>query len=240
MTIKGILTDSGGVLNGPISGHWMLPPNFFSVVDKKAFSEISKKRKRHAFKKAMMYIESIPHMITMDEEYHHFMKHYQILFDNLPDIKIDTEGVEALTKDLVYNMQKYRFYDDAVTIIPDLAGKYKMAIVSDAWPSLRSIFNHNDFEKHFRSFVVSCEMGTTKPDSRMYLEAVNQLGLRCDEVVFIDDRIKNCNGANDAGISLTYLMCRSSLEYLYRRITIRNHIVVKDFKQLKKDLEKRC
>ena len=105
-------------------------------------------------------------------------------------------------------MQKNRFYDDAKINISELADKYKMAIVSDAWPSLRSVFDHNDFVKYFSSFVISCEMGTLKPDLRMYLEAVNQLCLNCNKVVFIDDRVRNCDGANNAGIPITYLMSR--------------------------------
>jgi hypothetical protein len=34
--------------------------------------------------------------------------------------------------DLVYNMNKYIFFDDALRILPELKLKYKLAIVSDA------------------------------------------------------------------------------------------------------------
>ena len=49
MSIKGLLIDSGGVLNGPITGHWMITTNFFEVVDKDVFNKIDKQRRASAF-----------------------------------------------------------------------------------------------------------------------------------------------------------------------------------------------
>lgn len=92
---------------------------------------------------------------------------------------------------------------------------------------------------YFKSFVVSCELGIVKPDKRMYLKAVEELGFDTQEVVFVDDRLKNCDGARDAGIIFTYLMCRSNVAYWFSKITVRNHIVVKNFNQIKVHLEKR-
>ena len=50
------------------------------------------------------------------------------------------EKIELLAKDLVYNPKKYVFYDDALQVLSDLRGKYKLGIVSDVWPSLRDVY----------------------------------------------------------------------------------------------------
>ena len=49
--------------------------------------------------------------------------------------------IKGLATDLVYNSDKYVFFDDALKVIPTLKSKYKLAIVSDAWPSLKDVFN---------------------------------------------------------------------------------------------------
>ena len=74
----------------------MITPNFFDFVDKEIFNIISKKRRREAFRKAMRYVGKIPVMNTLVEEYNHFLHHYKILFENLPEIVITKDGIEAV------------------------------------------------------------------------------------------------------------------------------------------------
>jgi len=40
--IKGVLLDSGRVLNYSSSGHWFITPNFFNYIDKLSFDKLSK------------------------------------------------------------------------------------------------------------------------------------------------------------------------------------------------------
>lgn len=40
-------------------------------------------------------------------------------------------------------MKKYTFYKDALKVIPELKLNYKLAVVSDAWPSLKDVFIDN-------------------------------------------------------------------------------------------------
>ncbi len=237
MSIKGLLIDSGGVLNGPITGHWMIPPRFFEFVDKEAFDRIPREIRRGAFRKAMDYIVTIDKMDSMDEEYEHFYNHYCILFENLDGIDVSNEIIRLIADDLVYNDKKYRFYDDVLKNIPKLSNKYSMAVVSDAWPSLQNVFDVVNFKQYFDSFIISCEVGVTKPHSMMYESALEDLNLKPDEVVFIDDRIRNCNGAKNAGIKNTILMCRSRKVYYYMKLIQRRHRVVKNFDDVIKFLD---
>jgi putative hydrolase of the HAD superfamily len=234
MKIKGLLIDSGKVLNGPITGHWMITPNFFHYVDKRDFYHIPHSRRQKAFKKGMEYIEKIPMMENTEEEYIHFQKHYEIIFNELTELKVSEKSIKEITKDLVYNDKKYRFYSDAVLVIPHLAKKLKLAIVSDAWPSLNNVFAQADFRKHFESFTLSCELGVTKPNPKMFQAALNDLDLEANEVIFIDDSLSNCKGAKKAGIKNTMLMCRSKREYWYRKVTLSQHRVVRDFRDVLK------
>ena len=42
--IKAVLFDSGRVLNGPVTGHWFITPNFWRYVNKSTFDSIDKSR----------------------------------------------------------------------------------------------------------------------------------------------------------------------------------------------------
>lgn len=47
---------------------------------------------------------------------------------------------------------------------------------------------------------VSCDMGVRKPDAEAYLRPVRQLACEPDELLFVDDRARNCDGAREVGL----------------------------------------
>lgn len=216
-TIKALLFDSGRVLNGPVSGHWFITPNFWKYVDRSVFETIDKKKIASAFAEADKYIVAQKLMTTKQEEYLHFIKFYEIFSSRLPELELTTETIENIAKDLVFNPKKYVFYDDALKVIPELKNKYNLAIVSDAWPSLLDVYKENDMTSYFASIVISSFLGTSKPDSKMYLTALQELNIIPEEAVFIDDSLKNCVGAMSVGINAV-LLCRNKKAYIIQKI----------------------
>ncbi|EET85079.1 HAD-superfamily hydrolase, subfamily IA, variant 3 [Clostridium carboxidivorans P7] len=215
--IKAILFDSGRVLNYPKSGNWFITPSFFKYVDKDVFNSISKNKKKVAFKKAYNYINSCKLIKTQEEEYGHFIKYYNIFFKELPELDLKTDAVKGIAKDLVYNPQKYIFFDEVVNVISILSKKYKLGIVSDAWPSLNMVFEAAELKNYFSTFVVSSMLGATKPESIMYQTALDELGVLPENTVFIDDNLKNCIGANKLGIH-SVLLCRIKFQYVLNKV----------------------
>jgi putative hydrolase of the HAD superfamily len=71
------------------------------------------------------------------EELEVFIKFYNIIFKELKDFEIDSNIVENIARDTVYNDEKFVFYDDVFEVIPLLSKDYKLGIVSDTWPSLK-------------------------------------------------------------------------------------------------------
>lgn len=215
--IEAILFDSGRVLNSPQSGHWFITPNFFSYVNKTAFDNIDSEKRNIAFFKAGNYINSIAVIKTKEEEYEHFKKYYEIFSIGLPELKLDIDNICELAKDLVYNTEKYKFYDDAIKTIPYLSKNYKLAVVSDAWPSLKDVFINAGLYSYFSSFVISSVMGVTKPNKTMYLTALEELKIKPEKSIFIDDNINNCLGAKKIGIN-SILLCRDKRNYILQKI----------------------
>lgn len=235
--IKAILFDSGRVLNGPVTGHWFITPNFWKSVDKNRFDAIDKNKVASAFAEADKYIIAQKLMTTKEEEYQHFIKFYEIFSSKLPELQLTADAIENIAKDLVFNPKKYAFYDDAFTVVPELKSKYKLAIVSDAWPSLLDVYKENDMISYFDSIVISSFLGTSKPDNKMYCTALQELNIKPEEAVFIDDSLKNCMGASEVGINAV-LLCRNKQVYITQRIKSigKGYKVIKDLNQLVKML----
>lgn len=215
--IEAILFDSGRVLNYPITGHWFITPNFFSVVNKDSFESISIERRNIAFAKAANYINSFVFIETNEAEYEYFIKYYEILLNELPELKLDRDASCELAKDLVYNTDKYKFFEDAMKVLPLLKKKFKLAIVSDAWPSLIDVYIKAGLYSYFSSFVISSIMGVTKPNEKMYLTSLKELNIEPGKAVFIDDNIKNCLGAKKVGLK-TALLCRDKRYFYIQKV----------------------
>ena len=153
--IKAILFDSGRVLNGPVPGHWFITPNFWNYVDKTVFESIESSKIHFAFRKADEYINTQKLITTKEFELECFIKFYEIFSNSLPELKLTNDKINLIANDLIYNPDKYVFYDDALKVIPELSKRYKLGIVSDAWPSLLDVYDKNNFTQYFDSIIIS-------------------------------------------------------------------------------------
>lgn len=232
--IRAVLLDSGKVLNYPLMGHWFIPPHFFDYVDREMFNKLSKRRKEKAFSLALEYISKQVLIKTEDEEYNHFFEFYRILVNQFPELGITDALCKQIAKDLVYNRAKYTFYEEVSDFLMSLTQNYELAIVSDAWPSLEEVYSNAGLRTFFKSFIISSREGVVKPNEKMYLKALEDLGVEAHEAVFIDDNLKNCDGAKKLGIA-TVLICRDFITYLFYKLICRKHQVVNCLKGVKFD-----
>ena len=85
--------------------------------------------------------------------------------------------------------------------IRSLRPGYRQAVLSNAWSDLRLLLRERwQILDVFDEVIVSAEVGMLKPDPRIYGLALARLGLQPSEVVFLDDRPENVNGALSAGM----------------------------------------
>jgi putative hydrolase of the HAD superfamily len=91
--------------------------------------------------------------------------------------------------------------DELVAYIDTLRDNNKVALCSNAWESfIRPILVSHDLERRFDAIVVSSEVGSTKPDPRIYLHTAHLLGAEPEACVFIDDGHANVAGAERVGM----------------------------------------
>ncbi|MDZ4992564.1 HAD-IA family hydrolase [Clostridium perfringens] len=229
--VKAILFDSGRVLNRPTTGHWFITPNFFEYVDKQKFDSIKKSKRNNAFSKAYEYIDKQKFILTESDEYTHFLEYYKIISNNLPELDLTNGDIKSITNDYVYNYEKYTFFQDVQNVLQKLSQSYKLAIVSDAWPSLEGIFINMNLRKYFSSFIISSQKGITKPNELMFRLALQELNLSPEEALFIDDNPKNCEAAIKFGIP-SIILCRDLKSYIYTKIKYRNILVVRNLNDI--------
>ncbi|HAX72700.1 MAG TPA: HAD family hydrolase [Firmicutes bacterium] len=215
--IDAILFDSGRVLNVSRSGHWFIGPKFFDYVNDVTFKTLHPKRVKEAFDKGGAYIHTISLIETQEEELQYFQKFYELFAAALPELELSEADILGLAYDLVYNSAKYVFFEDGLQRVPELAKRYELAIVSDAWPSLESVYQEAGLRHYFKSFMISSQLGVVKPDPKMYQLALDELGIDGSRAIFVDDNLKNCMGAKALGIK-PVLLCRDKRLYMLEKI----------------------
>ena len=97
-------------------------------------------------------------------------------------------------------MKNYIPYPDVREVLETLSQKYRLGIISDTWPSIEEQLEYIGISRYFSFSTFSCYMGVFKPDPRMYLDALSKSGVFPEDAVFIDDSVRNLDGAAALGI----------------------------------------
>ncbi|MBX3056595.1 MAG: HAD family phosphatase [Anaerolineae bacterium] len=90
---------------------------------------------------------------------------------------------------------------EMVAMIRGLRPSYQTALISNAFNDLRDVLtNQFAIADAFDVIVISAEEGIMKPDPRLYQIALERLGCRPEEAIFIDDFAYNIAGAQAVGL----------------------------------------
>lgn len=141
----------------------------------------------------------------------------------------DDEHVEALLKfcksDLsvdqfyeIYNSLDNSLYYDTVEIIYRLKSKgYQVGLLSN----LR-LMDYKRYEKELKKLnfdyeFLSYKMKCIKPCKEIYLQVIDELNCKPDNIIFFDDNKKNVDGAKLAGIN-AYQTTGESIKKVFEKI----------------------
>ena len=91
-------------------------------------------------------------------------------------------------------------------------GRYRTGIITNAFDNVRDlIVNEWRMQDAFDYIVVSAEVGMMKPDLRIYQLALQGLGVKADEAVYVDDFQHNVQAAKDAGLYAIHFRSRKQV-----------------------------
>ncbi len=181
MTIRGVLFDAGDTLTRPIGGRWN--PRFdFEEVLIRHVPDAPSSRFAEAFTAGEQFLEKSPATPPRDD-YHRAI---------LAELGIENPS-RALLDDLErpLDVPHVEPFPDVPAVLEELRARtIGMAVVTDNWGDAGTVKQKHDrigLEGFFEAFVVSAELGCTKPDARMYHTASDALGLEPAECFYVDD-----------------------------------------------------
>lgn len=115
------------------------------------------------------------------------------------DIDYGEEDVEQLAEIMETINEQAEVYEDALDIVPKLKKKgFRLAIVTNSiYPPYKKFESkHETFLKNFDAIVKSYEVGVIKPKPKIFVEALNRLGIKPNEAMMIGDSV--CCDVNGA------------------------------------------
>lgn len=79
------------------------------------------------------------------------------------------------------------------------AGGTRMALLSNAGFDFGDAFRRAPFAAYFERVFLSAELGMIKPDPDIYRHVVRELGIEPEQLVFVDNKAVNVEGAESIG-----------------------------------------
>ena len=198
--IKGIFFDIGWTLYYEVSKQWFINKKFMECIDMNKFTAIPQDKRDAAFERALKYLADNHLLMTEGEELKQLEIFYSILADDLPELGLNSEQINAIAYSEIFDTSNYSLFDDTLSTLQALKGKYKLGVISDTWPSVERTLKGHGIYDYFDTKTFSCFLGTWKPDERMYRHALEQIKLPPEQTVFIDDGAENLEGAEKCGI----------------------------------------
>jgi len=196
---KVIFFDVGYTLDYPASGDWMFTKKFYDVVGDR-LSRYSEAEIQKAKEFGLEYLLQ-NHLVTnTEDEYRQFVRFYSDVFRHLK-LEVTDEEVATVAHDRTDNMDNYIVYPDARNVVQVLSKTHKLGIISDTWPSIENQLRAIGVREYFAACTYSCDLGTFKPDEAMYMDALRKVGCKAEDTVFVDDSVRNLEGAAKLGIT---------------------------------------
>jgi putative hydrolase of the HAD superfamily len=199
MAIKAVFFDSGHTLMRPIGDRWFPGVRFFELCNQFGMSVDDDDALVRACDRGYVYLDAHHDRVPDEEaEVEQFREFYRLVFREL-GVKPPPKLVSALAHAIVHEVN-FEPYPGASELLRHIERRgLPMAVLTDAWPSVRTKFAQLGFLEYFASFVISAEVGCTKPDYGMFEPALSTIGVRPSDVLFVDDGADIVRGATDLG-----------------------------------------
>ena len=194
-----IFFDVGYTLDMPASGDWMFTNRFLELAGDK-LKQRTETEIQMARDAGLRYLAQDHLIQTVEAEIQNFFDYYSIISDQL-NLGLTEEERNQIARDRACNMENYIPYPGIQEVLETLSRTHKLGIISDTWPSIEQQLEYIGVSRYFSFQTYSCFVGVFKPDRHMFLDALGKCGAAPEETVFIDDSVRNLEGAAELGIT---------------------------------------
>ena len=225
--IKTIALDYGRVLAIPRSGDWFFPRHTWRILGPTDYLRFlfAGHKKKAARNKAGKFLNDNHLILTEQEEFDQFYKFYLTILGAC-GIKNLEQSCQTLAQFTVYDPRKVKFFRDVAPGIASLKKQHRVVIISDTWPSLRSVLQC--YGVAVDDLILSNNYGHQKgDDGKLFHSAIEHHGIVPKETLFVDDSVRNLDYAKALGFHTAQM-----LRYPWAKRS--GHHVVRNMRQLKK------
>lgn len=135
---------------------------------------------------------------SVEEEIIFFKKYYEELLKEHGVNDNPEERALALHNELWCNSNI--LFDETIEVLEYFKSRgYKMGVISDTSPSLQLSLEKLGLGKYFDSYTCSDLAGAMKPDPIIYNIALDSLGVKAEESIYVDDYDVESDGARNLG-----------------------------------------
>jgi len=190
---KVIFFDVGYTLDKPASGDWMFTNIFLELAGEK-LKQRTETEIQQARDAGLRFLARDHLVRTVEAEIQNFFDYYSIVSDQL-NLGLSEKDREQIARDRACNMKNYIPYPGIKEVLSTLSKTHKLGIISDTWPSIEPQLEYIGVSQYLSFCTFSCYVGVFKPDQRIYLDALSKCGVPAEKTVFIDDAVRNLDGA---------------------------------------------
>lgn len=101
---------------------------------------------------------------------------------------------------------------DIIDQLRTLRKTHQTGLISNAWDGMRQWLTDQKLADAFDALIISAELGIAKPDPRVYQYALEQLGVKAGQSIFVDDLEKNI--AASAALGMHGILFQTSQQTL--------------------------
>ena len=193
--IKNLIFDAGGVLVFPRRGSWIVPMGAEALLGGRAADF----KRPEAARAADLWLDESQTVSDTRQELA-LRRSYIDALNAAFGWGLDADGAAALSEDFTFNPERYGFFEDAAPQLERWKGRYGLALLSDAMPSLLDVLAEKGVLPLMDAAVISTHVGAIKPDRRMYDAVLAGLDARPEECLFVDDKAQNVSAARALGL----------------------------------------
>lgn len=114
---------------------------------------------------------------------------------------------EMVRRDTELLLANARLFSDVIPFLETLRARdVKVAIVSNCTENTRPMLVSSGVDALADALVLSCEVGSAKPDAPIFRHALGRLGVAADAAVFVDDQARYCAGSVAVGITAVQIV----------------------------------
>ena len=199
--IRGVLFDSGDTLVRPKAGSWFPRQHFIDAFRSHGITDARMDRFDAALAEGLRYLGDYHHEATAEDvETRQFRVAYRLILEGIGIVSPSEDLIADILRPFECDVGIEPFSDTVPTLKALHEGGIKLGIVTDNWPSIDRRYRELGLRDYFDVVVISAIVGCTKPCSLMYRTAIDQIGIRPDSLLFVDDSPENVEGANREGM----------------------------------------